>query len=195
MHRNRALTCASVALVSVSLLQVGTAATSTAADSRRIDTLDPSGDVETTAEEKPRLVAATDVTKVVYRAEDAPAHDDPGNLAVKIRIVHGRTLTGSEHHHREVTRFRHNGSAYRLVSDLDSAALSVREDDEWTRVHPEWIFATGGDGRLVVKFPVAVLGRAFVLKHLRTRLHVTHTTIVDRTAVEAGQQLAVYPPR
>jgi len=191
MQQKRSVVRVAAALVAVSLLGLGTAAASAATTEREVVVPDPVGDVESNGEESERLVSATDVTKVVYRFAEAPAHDN--NLAVKIRIHHGRTLTGAEHKHRAVTRFTHNTSDYRLVHTLSSGRLFVLKDDTWTRVHAAWMSVKGGDGLMVVKFPVSALGRAFTMEDLRTRLRVTNTSIVDRTTTDEG--LPVFPPR
>ena len=147
---------------------------------------DPVGDVQSGGAESPRVVTATDVTKVVYAVTGSAE-------AVKIRIVHGRTLAGPAGHHRAVTTFTHDGSDYRLSYTSDSASLFLLEGDTWTRLHPRGLSTDGSDGQLAVRFPISALGRAFVMDDLRTRLVVAGTSIVDRTSTD--EELPVYPPR
>ncbi|CAA9351658.1 MAG: hypothetical protein AVDCRST_MAG36-2031 [uncultured Nocardioidaceae bacterium] len=192
MRHNRSTVTAAAAVAGVVLLS-GTPASHAAAVEREVVSSDESGDVEADCGEDSGLVAATDVTEVAYRIGDAPAHQNPGVWAVKIRITHGETLTDDGHEHRAVTKFNHEADDYRLVSTLDTATLAVRQDDAWAEVVPTWMVAKGGDGKLIVKFPVAVFGPAFEMDELRTKLVVVGTSIVDRTATEDA--LPVYPPR
>lgn len=195
MHRRRCTTRTAVALAGATLLGAGMP-TVAQADTveREVVASDDTDDVTADCGEDAALVAATDISEVAYRVGDAPAHEGADRWAVKIRIAHGETLTGTEHQHRAVTKFTHDDDKYRLVSTLDSASLSVRgDDDTWTEVEPAWMAAKGGEGLLIVKFPVAALGDAFQMDDLRTKLVVPGTSIVDRATTDEG--LPVYPPR
>lgn len=191
MRQSRSTVRTSTALAALTLLGVGVPVAYADTVEREVVVSDPADDVEADSDERQRLVDATDVTKVQYRVGDEPGHD--GSWTVKIRISHGETLTGDKHRHRAVTRFAHNGDAYRLVNRVHAAELFVRENDAWASVDLEWMVAKGGDGLMVVKFPVSALGRAFTMENLRTRLTVTSTSIVDRTSTD--EDLPVYPPR